>query len=298
MSRITERQNSEENIRLLVAQAELYSTAKRIRLVRLGVSGLLAIAAPILALFVPHSAEPMAGIGFFWGVLTYFPFRAAQFTKTRQAATVQEQFDTTLFDLPWAKFLVGDRVPPEIIHEAERKSTEDPARFRNWYSDPGALPYPLDVLLCQRANMVWDWRLRRHYAGYVAWLIASIILIDVAIAFWLHQSVADFLLGLFIPTAPALQQLGESVMAHRESAGEKEELARHIAVLWDGGLREPGTVTKELCRQIQDRIFALRNNSPLVPDRWYTWLKRSYQADMNASAIELRKQAEQALHLS
>jgi hypothetical protein len=295
MSRIAEQQNTPENIRLLVAQAELYSEAKRIRLLRLGVSILLAVTAPIVALFVPHSDQGMAAIGFLWGLLTYFPFRWVQLAKTRQAATVQEQLDTTLFDLPWNNVLAGSRVKPELIYQADRASKEDRSRFRDWYSNPGSLPYPLDVLLCQRASTVWDWRLRRHYAGRVAWIIAGIILADAAIALFLHLSFAGFLLSLLIPTAPALQQLGETYLAHRESAGEKEELAHRIEDLWEVALREPEAVTRDQCRQIQDRIYSLRKDGPLVPDRWYKWLKKSYQADMDATAEELRTQAEKTL---
>lgn len=295
MAHMVEQQNSPESIRLLVAQAHLYSEAKRIRLFRLGVSVALAIAAPVVVLFVPHSDQVMAAVGFLWGLLTYFPFRWLQLDKTRQAATVQEQLDTALFGLPWNTVLVGGRVKPEIIYEAERKSREDRARFQNWYPDPDSLPYPLDVLLCQRANTVWDWRLRRHYAARVAWLIAGIVLVDAAISLLLHQSFASFLLSLLIPTAPALQQLGETFIAHRESAGEKEELAHRIQDLWDVALREPDAVTRDQCRQIQDRIFSLRNDGPLVPDRWYKWLRKSYQADMDATAAELRERAEEAL---
>ncbi len=134
MAHIAVEQNAPDRIRLLVAQAQLYTEAKRIRLVRLGVSTLLAATAPIVALFLPHSEQAMAAFGFLWGLLTYFPFRWLQKDKTRQAATVQEQLDTTLFDLPWNNVLAGSRVKPEIIYQAERASKEDRARFRNWYA--------------------------------------------------------------------------------------------------------------------------------------------------------------------
>lgn len=60
-------------------------------------------------------------------------------------------------------------------------------------------------------------------------------------------------------------------------------------------LLEPDAVTRDQCRQIQDRIFSLRKDGPLVPDRWYKWLKKNYQADMDATAVELRTQAEKAI---
>jgi SMODS-associating 4TM effector domain len=117
----------------------------------------------------------------------------------------------------------------------------------------------------------------------------------VAISLIPHQSIATFLLSLLISTAPALQHLGETYIAHRESAAEKDELAHRIEDLWDIALREPGSVTRDQCRQIQDRIFSLRKDGPLVPDRWYKWLQKNYQTDMDKTAEELRAQAEKTL---
>lgn len=295
MTNIAQEQNTPEHIRLLVAQAELYSGAKRIRTARLFVSAVLAVAAPPITLLVPHSDVVLAGLGFVWLLATYFPFRGLQQEKVTQAAKVQEQFDTTLFGLPWNTVLAGQHVKPEVVFEAERVSHEDPQRFQNWYSDPGALPYPLAVLLCQRANAIWDWRLRRHYAARVAWLIGAVLVVDVLMGLFMRQSLSAFLFGLLIPTVPVLQQGIETVLAHRESAAEKEELAERIADLWEISLRDPDVVNREQLRQIQDRIYILRKSGPLVPDRWYKWLQKHYQADMDKTAQELKAQAERIL---
>lgn len=296
MTTIAQQQNTSEMLRLLVAQAKLYSQAKRIRIARLFVSVVLAVAAPPITLLVLHSDVILAAVGFIWMLATYFTLRGLQQEKVTQAAKVQEQFDTTLFGLPWNSMLVGQHVKPEVIFEAERVSHEDRERFRNWYSDPGALPYPLAVLLCQRANAVWDWRLRRHYAARVAWLIGAVLGADLLIGLLMRQSLSAFLFGLLIPTVPALQQGIETVLAHRESAAEKEELAERITDLWEVSLRDPDVVTQEQLRQIQDRIYNLRKSGPLVPDRWYKWLQKHYQEDMDQSAQELRERAEAALH--
>lgn len=278
-----------------MAQAKLYSDAKLIRMGRLLVSIILAALAPVLALFVPEAKPTIAIIGGVWALLTYFPFRTLQKQKVKQAATVQEQLDIELFDLPWNQVLVGNKVAPEIIHSTERASKENRERFRNWYSDTGSIPYPLDVLLCQRANTVWDWRLRRHYAARIGWLTGAVLAVDVIVSLLLKQSFSDFLLSLFIPTLPVLTQGVENFLAHRESAAEKEELAHRIGALWDIGMREPEAVTREQCRQIQDRIYALRKDGPLVPDKWYHWLKKDYQLDMDITAQDLRAKAEKTL---
>ncbi len=297
MSKIAEKQNTPEILRRLAAQSKLYSDAKLMQTGRLYISVALATAAPILVLFLPNSQNAMALVGGGWALITSIPFRNIQREKTRQAANIQELIDTELFDLRWNQVLAGSPIEPELINAAARSSKRKPESIRDWYSNTGALPYPLDVLLCQRSNVVWDWRLRRHFSAGVACLTGLVLIIDVAIALWLKQSLIKFLLSLFLPTLPVVMQGIETFLGHRETAAEKEELSHRIEGLWDIGLKELTAVPVEQLRQIQDRIYTLRKDGPLVPDSWYEWLKRGYQSDMDTSTHELSAQAERALRL-
>jgi hypothetical protein len=100
------------------------------------------------------------------------------------------------------------------------------------------------------------------------------------------------LLSLFIPTLPVLSQAVEIALVHREAAKDKHETAFQIEELWQAGLQHQEAVTSERCRQIQDRLFILRRDGPLVPNMWYWWLRRHYQAEADAAVAELRRQAE------
>lgn len=295
MASIALEQNSDDNIQLLVAQVRLYTEAKRIQLLRLFCAALLAVLAPIIAVVKPDATVFMAVAGGIWTLVTYLPLRGAQREKVRQAATIQEQFDTHLFHLPWNGELVGPPIRPELVHAAARRSKEDPERFRDWYSDTGSLPYPLDVLLCQRQNSVWDWRLQSHYAAGVAWIGAGVLAVDVVVGLVLHQYLSDFLLSLFIPSLPVLVQTVDAALAHKEHAKDKEQTALQIQVAWQAGLQRRDTVTLDRCRRLQDRLFALRRDGPLVPDVWYRWLRHHYQADADAAAAAMRGQAELAV---
>jgi hypothetical protein len=185
---IAQEQNTEESIRLLLAQARLYTEAKRILLLRIFFAAVLAVLAPIIAVVKPDAKIVMAVVGGIWTLITYLPFRGSQREKVRLAATIQEQFDTHLFNLPWNNVLVGPAVRPELIQAAVRRSKEDPARVRDWYSDTGSLPYPLDVLVCQRQSSVWDWRLQRHYANAVAWIAAGVLAVDIVVGLILNPT--------------------------------------------------------------------------------------------------------------
>ena len=206
MTSIAQEQNTDDSLRLLIAQARLYSEAKRIVLFRIVVAAVLAVLAPIVAVVKPDAEVFMAVVGGIWTLITYLPFRGMQREKVGQAATIQEQIDTHLFNLSWNDALVRSPVRPELIRAAARHSKEDPARFRDWYSDTGSLPYPLDVLVCQRQNSVWDWRLQSHYAAGVVWIGAGVLAVDVVVGLVLHQYLSDFLLSLFIPTLPVFSR--------------------------------------------------------------------------------------------
>ena len=294
MTSIAQEQNTDDNLRLLIAQARLYSEAKRIVLFRIFVAALLAILAPIVAVVKPDAEVFMAVVGAIWTLITYLPFRGVQREKVRQAATIQEQFDTHLFNLSWNEALVISPVRPELIRAAARRSKENPARFRDWYSDTGSLPYPLDILACQRQNSVWDWRLQSHYAAGVVWIGAGVLAVDVVLGLVLHQYLSNFLLSLFIPTLPVFSQAVETAIAHWEIAKDKEDTAFYIEGIWQERLRHAELVSRERCRQIQDKLFILRRDGPLVPDIWYRWLRHHYQAEADSAVEELRKQVELA----
>ena len=91
MTKIAEQQNTPESIRLLVAQARLYTEAKRIRLLRLFVSAALAAAAPVITLLVAGSDVWLAGIGFVWILVTYCNYSAAKRGGRRGEPTMAER---------------------------------------------------------------------------------------------------------------------------------------------------------------------------------------------------------------
>jgi hypothetical protein len=213
----------------------------------------------------------------------------------RRAAAIQEQFDVALFKLPWNGVLVGNMLSPELIISADNSLTGDRENLKGWYADTSNVAYPLDVLLCQRASLVWDWRLRRHYAWGIAILTTLLFGLGVILAVATNLALLDYLLVFLIPSLAALLKGIEVVRAHFRIAGEKERIERAISVLWEAGLQDATSVSREECRHIQDCIYVLRRKSPLVPDQWYAWLRDTYRVDMKSAVAELKSDAEQAL---
>src|SRR5918993_4520706 len=140
MSTIAKQQNTDDSIRLLCAQSYLYSKAKQLRLWHTSVVLILA-AGSVVFIFLPDNFKTVIAIigatATFVGVL----IEQYETSKIKQAAKIQEEFDTNLFELPWNRILAGNKVDPENIRIADRKFNGDRERMYNWYPDPAPLPH-------------------------------------------------------------------------------------------------------------------------------------------------------------
>lgn len=288
-------QNKLHSIKLLAAQRQLYTEAKFIRNLRLVGSILLAVFAPFIIFFRPDWDLILGAVGGLWLLLDNAWLRHVEDSKVKQAATIQEEFDTNLFQLPWNRMLVGDRIAPELISAAEQRDKGGRAELRDWYPDVDGVSYPLDVLICQRLNLVWDWQLRRQYAQGI--LVLVITYISLLIIFAISQGLLllDFALGLLLPGSAAIAEGLSLVIEHLRLAKDKEETAQKVLALWEDGLRDPQSVTSEHSRDIQNCIYIYRSTGPLVPDWWYNRLRDNFEIDMRGTADQLKDQAKKAL---
>jgi hypothetical protein len=296
MSAIAGQQNTDDNIKLLCAQSYLYSKVKQLRLRHTGLVIILA-ALSIVFIFLPDEYKTIPAI--IGGVVTLIGVAVESFetSKTKQAAKVQEEFDTNLFNLPWNKVLVGNRVEPEFIRIAERKFSGDKDKMYNWYPDPTPLPYPFDVLVCQRANLVWDSALHNYYGFMLLVICALWVAIGLIVAFLTGQTVTDFFLAWLLPSLPALTLGMQFMIRHWNIAKDETEVRERLQGIWEEGMDNPESITKQHCREIQNCIYNLRCKTSLVPDFVYRYLRDRYETDMRSGADDLRKEAIKKLKL-
>ena len=197
-------------------------------------------------------------------------------------------FDVNLFGLQWNEIMIENRAPLELIHSAERSFPGDREKLKNWYPDIKGIPSPLDILLCQRANLVWDWRLHVHYGKLMC---TGVVIFYISIT-WLsiitQQMAVEYVFGLLLPSLPIILQGIEITTTHFKTADKKKSMEVKISHLWDIALQNLSFVTKEKCRQIQDFIYRLRSEGPLVPDWWYNLLRDKYEIDMCSVIKELK----------
>jgi hypothetical protein len=106
--------------------------------------------------------------------------------------------------------------------------------------------------------MAWSRSDHRAYATILVLAACGWAAVGIVIALTQELSLADYLVKLFLPTAPALLDTIELQSAHRKHAAERElHLLRLDALLRDGRTSQE-TITADECRQIQDSAYLLR----------------------------------------
>lgn len=285
---IAERQNSPENLKLLAAQNRMYSDAKRVHFTRVLTAIGLELAAPFIVLVKPDWKDGVELAGAVATVISALILSGVETAGIQQAATVQEEFDTNLFRLPWNRTLVGSKVAPELIDTADRRFRRNRDKLRDWYADPGKTAYPRDVLLCQRANLAWGARLQRSYAQAFNTFTIGYVIFGLGIGIITQQSLLAYVVAIVVPALPALLEGIDTYRRHNESAESKERLQEHVTDLLEKRDSMPPADLVGECRRIQDSIFVLRSTRPLVPNWWYELRRKDHEAAMRAAVERLR----------
>lgn len=287
---ITERQNQPDHLRRLFAYSHYYQVAHRWRRARAFGTFVLAAVGPVVSVLVPSTTDLIAAISGGWLVLGRTVLTWLEQRDTLEAVRVQELYDTTLFHLDWNAALVGRRPSPDDVAGAARH-IKDHSPYQDWYSiDLGDTPWPADVLLCQRQSMVWSRQDHRAYgttilAVGIAWFVVGVI-----VALVRDLSLADYLIKMFLPSAPALLDSVELARLHWRHAVSRRQVEHKIDDLWQAYRAQPEALTPVDCREIQNSAYLLRRDGPRVPQRFYKLRKLISEANTKAGTEALREE--------
>lgn len=276
-------------MRLLRAQNRMYRQAKRIHFARIIAVLALELAAPFVVLTKPEWKDGLELVGALLTLISALILSGIETDTVRQAATVQEQLDVHLFQLPWNTVLVGSEVAPELIHRASCAYKGSEQTLRNWYPNTSGVAYPKDALLCQRTNLMWGVRLQRGYAYALIGLTAGYLLLGIIIGLARGESFWAYLVAILVPALPALLEAIDTYKRHTESAQEKAELLAYITTVFDRARTAQSAILVDECRHIQDAIYITRSTRPLVPDWWHRVWRSRYDADARAAVEDLKK---------
>jgi len=296
LNAIPESQNTELQLKRLAAQRFIYSTAKRAQIAQLVLAIPFTIIFSVLGLFIP-SLAPWQAIYGLSVLLVEAILEHWQKHERKQAAKIQELFDCETLGLDWNELEIGPKPDVETVIEGSNNYLRKKGNFDdlvNWYPPVvGNLPIHLGRLICQRTNLRWDFQLRRWFAQRALALTAMVILLLFIFSLWNQLSLERFVLAVLAPALPVFSWGFKEYQRQNEIADELERLKSQVEEYWNNAIRSKISVhqVEIKSRALQDEIFDLRKDSPLIFDAVYGYFRMRYELLATKGAEELVQEA-------
>lgn len=304
MNHISETQNQAINIRRLSAQRNLYSTAKFFFALQTILSIPIAVGFALVLVFFNDTQLALIGIK-----KTYLQLIAAihsllflTFDLTilsphisdlkERAAKIQETFDCEVYSLPWNDILCGTMPDNEEIYMYAKKYQESSnlENLKNWYSvSSEKLPLSVARLLCQRSNCCWDMFLRNKLLNLLLGTSISLFLALLIIALIMEMSLANTIANLVSPLSPVIAFTIRQRLDHKKSMNRWIKIKSTLDATWQKiTTSTPSDSSLTLIsRSVQDGIYLVRKDSPLVFDWINRWFHNERQESMDYSIEQM-----------
>lgn len=296
---IIQEQDSDASIRYLAAQKQLYINGKS----TFAFQVIVAVPIPIIiSIVTPLLSKPEQGIVWIFVlysiIATFLEFycedRAMKLKKL--AASIQEKFDTNVLSIGWNKTMLPSKPEDELILRYYNKHIKKHKvdKLYGWYSNE-VLPVNTNIatLLCQRTNCSYDFTLRKRYTKTILLLAASTFTFLLIAAGQNGLTVQTFISSVLFPSLPVFVLAFKQISSNNEAIEYLKELKDLIENELED-IKINDTIDTQLIRQIQDKIYLKRINSPLLPEWAYNFLRQNLEDEMHFSVkekvIELTKE--------
>lgn len=283
MNKIVETQNRPDMLRLLKAHRAAYSEIKTLQLGFELVALIIALALPFTYIFIPAIKTGVGVIGALLSIVAIVVDRI-QKRGTKAAASIQEKFDRTLFELDEN---IYDRPTivstDEIIALADRYKGDDLA---NWYSKKinVNIPHNMAVLLCQKANLSWDASLRKKYRTMI-WALLVICSVGtiytIAVTF---EDTDEFLLHTFfllVGGAAFFRYCIGVILEKGDIINEKTDLSKLIDKHFHEYKISKAQPSSCQLSHLQSKIFITRTKTVKIPTWFYRMFKSKDEKTMD-----------------
>ncbi|MBB3753676.1 hypothetical protein FHT44_006198 [Mycolicibacterium sp. BK634] len=290
---ISEAQNTDNSRRHVAAQARTYSDAKAAFGIRVFVVFLLAVVGAVCAVRFPSARGLIGGGG--GAALLLLSIAAGSLEKTwrYRAAAIQEEFDTSVFQIRWNRHQADRPISHEVYRAANRY---DGGRDGNWYESTESTCRPYDVLICQSSNLGWGTSMHFRWAWMLIGALTFLVLALLGAKGILHLSMSDFLLAVAVPFLAPIKEIFDQIKSNFETASAKATAERKITDLWNQGMGGGETPSEQDLRDIQDKILQFRQSNPYIPD-WLDGLFHSKnEAAMRSSVKDRVEEARRRGH--
>ena len=275
---IRERQNDQRSLDRLIAQRFLYRRVKSVenwRLVSMAaVGGLLLWGLAAEGGLCSQLATILVVLLWFvdQGVLV-----GCAGGMKEEAATIQEDFDCFVLDIPWPDHIWVEQPTQDRVNELTRKGSKLAAvreGLEDWY---GSVDIPADPLAarlhCQRANCRWDSRLRREWVRSISIVVGGVVAVGLAVAAFVDISLFEVVLA----AAAGLRLLTWLLVEFRAQSVAKKRMEKLHGYLSRAEF-QIGQMTLCDVRLLQTAIFEHRRTCPTVPDWFYRFKRKAHEA--------------------
>ena len=301
---ISQRQNEPKNIKKLQAQRQMYSDIK-FWMIFISIVG---VVLPIIVSFITFAMnndffskllnfekKDIGYISAFIGISTaiYVEIHSNFLKKLKEdAAKIQEQFDTDVFQLEWDNINVGSKPDTGLIFNKSKKfDKKNPnyTGFSNWYTLKAAsFRYPESIVFCQQQNLYWDSSLRKDIVLLSKITLAAIIVIICALGVYNDFSLRNLVTNVVLLLLPICLFFCKIITEHNETIKEMERLRDINESLIETIVSNTSTSTDFLskCRQLQTAIYNHRKSARPIPN----WLHKKRKDDQEGESDDRMQQ--------
>jgi len=275
--RIDQRQNDERSRALFRAITVAHGYTQRAQAVGLIMSMVIAGLGVLAKLALPPLQPAVSIAGALWAGVYAIAIAPLVGRLLRTSATLQEMLDVALFDLPWNKILVGQRLSEDEVSRLSRRFRGNETMLRDYYL-VAAVAAPYDVLFCLEQNLAWGSRVRRRFAAALLGLVVVWCVTGVVVGIATGSTVGSLISVWFVPSLGLLLSCSDMARAQVLTTRERHRVLGMVRAVMD----EPASPEivdapsfTRFARQVQDVLFLARCQQPRTPQ----WFFRLFHAD-------------------
>lgn len=283
------KQNLDVNIDRLLAQRRLYSNAKIMQYILIAITVIIPVLIAFITNFSNLRIDDTSWIYTIYAIVVIFGEKILEIFIDRNkktAASIQEKFDTNIFDIPENELLNSVFIDHDIVRKYSKKdklNANKISRVTNWYSTRiDCLQTNIAILFCQRMNICYDQNIKKKYNKLLISLSVLTFITLLIISLTNGFSLKKFIIEVILPSIPILNFTYKEINQNIESVDNLQKL-REIIENKLSSLSRNDVIEIEELRNIQDRIFNNRILSPLIPDFIYKILWTELEDEMNYS---------------
>ena len=164
------KQNLDVNIDRLLAQRRLYSNAKIMQYILIAITVIIPVLIAFITNFSNLRIDDTSWIYTIYAIVVIFGEKILEIFIDRNkktAASIQEKFDTNIFDIPENELLNSVFIDHDIVRKYSKKdklNANKISRVTNWYSTRiDCLQTNIAILFCQRMNICYDQNIKKKY---------------------------------------------------------------------------------------------------------------------------------------